>query len=171
MNGNIFQAVKDALHPRLDTVLPALLPGGKISGREYVCGSLQGGPGDSCKTNLDSGKGSDFATDESWGDVIGLWAKVRGIRQGEAARELAERYGVYLDDTPRTSKAVPSASPTAPVAPTEFTLIAPVPDNAPEPPRCHSQTLHLALLVSATDIAEMAVKKIVAAELEEALGQ
>ncbi len=33
------------------------------------------------------------------------------------------------------------------------------------------QTLHLALLVSATDIAEMAVKKIVAAELEEALGQ
>ena len=94
MSSSIFERVKEALHPRLDSILPDLLPDGRQNGREYVCGSLQGGPGDSCKTNLDTGKGSDFSTGESWKDVIDLWAKIRGIRQGEAAKELAERFGI-----------------------------------------------------------------------------
>ena len=71
---SIFEQVKAALAPRLSEVLAELLPGGRVSGREYVCASLQGGAGTSCATNLDTGKGSDFATGESWGDVIALAA-------------------------------------------------------------------------------------------------
>lgn len=64
---NIFEHVKVALTPRLPEVLVDLLPGGRVSGREYVCASLQGGVGTSCATNLETSKGSDFATGESWG--------------------------------------------------------------------------------------------------------
>ena len=126
---SIFDRLKESLPSRLDSVIQELLPGGRVSGREYICGSLQGGPGDSCRTNLDTGKGSDFATGESWGDIIALWAKIRSIRQGEAARELADKYGI-LDDAPQAPKV-------APAAPLGFTPILPVPDNAPEPPRHH----------------------------------
>jgi len=129
MSANIFEQVKDALHPRLDSVIPELLPGGRQNGREYVCGSLQGGPGDSCKTNLDTGRGSDFSTDESWGDVISLWSKIRNIRQGEAAKELADKYGIHLDGMPLAPKAVPPSA-----VPSAFTPIVPVPDNVPKPP-------------------------------------
>ena len=73
---SIFEQVKAALAPRLPEVLADLLPGGRISGRDYVCASLQGDAGTSCATNLETGKGSDFATGESWGDVIALAAKV-----------------------------------------------------------------------------------------------
>ena len=83
---SIFDQVKVALAARLPEVLAELLPGGRVSGREYVCASLQGGAGTSCATNLESGKGSDFATGESWGDVIALAAKVWSMRQGEALR-------------------------------------------------------------------------------------
>ena len=58
---SIFEQVKAALAPRLPEVLADLLPGGRVSGREYVCASLQGGAGTSCATNLETGKGSDFA--------------------------------------------------------------------------------------------------------------
>jgi hypothetical protein len=137
MSSNIFELVKDTLHPRLDSILADLLPGGRQIGREYVCGTLQGEPGDSCKTNLDTGKGSDFSTGESWGDVIGLWAKIRGIRQGEAAKELADRYSIRLHDAPSAPRSV--SSPTPAVASTIFAPILPVPDNAPDPPRSHPQ--------------------------------
>ena len=131
---SIFDKVKEALHPRLDSVISELLPGGRQNGREYICSSLQGGSGDSCKTNLDTGKGSDFSTGESWGDIIGLWAKVRNIRQGEAAKELAEKYDIRWDGAQQTSKAASS-----PAASAAFTPIVPIPDNTPEPPRVHPQ--------------------------------
>ena len=133
MTGNIFDCVKSALQGRLSDVIPELLPGGRRSGREYVCASLQGGPGTSCSTNLDTGMGKDFATDESWTDVIGLMAAIHGIRQSEAARELAERYGIYLD--------VPLSRPPCQAAgvTSVFASLAPVPETAPEPPRVHPQ--------------------------------
>ena len=55
----IFQEVKDGLQSRLVDVVQELLPGGRVSGKEYLCGSLQGGSGDSCRTNLETGVGSD----------------------------------------------------------------------------------------------------------------
>ena len=94
MSGNIFQEVKDGLQSRLPDVVQNLLPGGKISGKEYLCASLQGGNGESCRTNLETGKGSDFASGDAWGDIIGLAAKVWDMRQGEAARELKKQYNI-----------------------------------------------------------------------------
>ena len=126
---SIFDQVKAALAPRLPEVLAELLPGGRISGREYVCASLQGDAGTSCATNLETGKGSDFATGESWGDVIALAAKVWNMRQGEAAQELARLYHIDAGQNapqPLRQSAV-------------FTIILPVPESAPQPPRCHAQ--------------------------------
>lgn len=126
---SIFDQVKVALAARLPEVLAELLPGGRVSGREYVCASLQGGAGTSCATNLESGKGSDFATGESWGDVIALAAKVWSMRQGEAAQELARQYHI---DTGQNA-------PQSFRQPATFTVILPVPESTPQPPRCHAQ--------------------------------
>jgi putative DNA primase/helicase len=131
MSSNLFEQIREALQDRLDAVIPELMPGGRQRGREYVCASLQGGSGDSCSTNLDTGKGSDFATGEAWGDIVALAAKIWNCGQGEAARELAERYGITL------AASMPS-KPQQPT-PATFTPITPVPANAPEPPCNHSQ--------------------------------
>ncbi len=45
MTSSIFEQVKGALAGRMPEILQDLLPGGKISGREYLCGSLKGGVG------------------------------------------------------------------------------------------------------------------------------
>lgn len=90
-------------------VLADLLPGGRISGREYVCALLQGGAGTSCSTNLETGKGSDFATGESWGDVIALAAKVWSMRQGEAALELAQLYHIDAEQNAPQALRQPAA--------------------------------------------------------------
>ena len=135
MTENIFQAVKGGLQSRLADVVQDILPGGRVSGKEYVCGSLQGGNGDSCRTNLETGVGSDFATGDSWRDVIDLAAQAWNMRQSEAARELGKRYGIgpaHVSRPASTSSVVQSA-----VAP--FSLMLPVPDSAPEPPRSHPQ--------------------------------
>lgn len=125
----IFEQVKAALAPRLPEVLAELLPGGRVSGREYVCASLQGGVGTSCATNLETGKGSDFATGESWGDVIALAAKVWNMRQGEAAHELARLY--HIDAGQNAPQPFRQSA--------AFTVILPAPESAPQPPRCHVQ--------------------------------
>ena len=127
MTPSIFEQVKAALNPRLSEVLPDLLPGGKNSGKEYVCASLEGGQGSSCATNLETGTGSDFATGESWSDIIALAAKIWKVRQYDAAQELAKRYGISQ------GQAQPRPQPDV------FRPILPVPDAAPEPPRVHPQ--------------------------------
>lgn len=126
---SIFKQVKAALTPHLPELLAELLPGGRVSGREYVCASLQGGAGTSCATNLETGKGSDFATGESGGDGIALAAKVWNMRQGEAAQELARLY--HIDSGQN--------SPQPLRQPVTFRVILSVPDSAPQPPRCHAQ--------------------------------
>jgi hypothetical protein len=48
----------------------------------------------SFKINLTTGQWADFATGDRGGDIIGLAAYLRGIRQIEAARQLADLLGV-----------------------------------------------------------------------------
>ena len=105
---SIFDQVKAALALRLPEVLAELLPGA---------------------TNLESGKGSDFATGESWGDVIALAARVWSMRQGDAAQELARLYHI---DTGQNA-------PQSFRQPATFTVTLPVPESTPQPPRCHAQ--------------------------------
>lgn len=133
MNSDFFQAVKSALEPRLAAVAETLLPGGRIIGKEYVCGSLEGGEGKSCRINLQSGVGSDFATGETCSDIIDLAAKVWKMRPYEAAKELANQYGIEH----RSFGPVPLAKEAR--VGLDFTPILPVPKDAPEPTRRHSQ--------------------------------
>jgi hypothetical protein len=128
MNKDLFATVKTELSGRINEILEDLLPGGRIIGGEYVCGSLEGGGGQSCKTNLQSGVGADFATGHKWGNIIALAAQVWGKTQSEAARELAERYGVAIDkdriNRPKpTSQSIRSAESLIP--------IIPIPEDAP----------------------------------------
>lgn len=87
-----FKALNDSLLRQSSSLVPDWLPGGKIIGNEYACGSLRGGDGQSCRVNLETGKWADFATTDKGGDLISLYAAINSKTQIEAARALAEDY-------------------------------------------------------------------------------
>lgn len=89
-----FQRVNTAAIPRLGEVLPHWLPGGHVEGDEYVCGDISGAAGRSLSINMQTGVWRDFSGTDGGSDPISLWAAVRGIGQGEAARELARDLGI-----------------------------------------------------------------------------
>lgn len=91
-----FKGLGDALLQRAGEFLPGWLPGGRLIGREYTCGSLRGGRGDSMKVNVQTGQWAEFAGDEKGGDLISLYAKVENLPMGEAAKKLAAEIGFQL---------------------------------------------------------------------------
>ena len=86
--------VARAALPHLPALCQRWLPGGRREGREWVCGSLRGEPGRSCRVNLESGRWADFAGDARGGDAVSLAAAVAGVSQVEAARRLAAMLGL-----------------------------------------------------------------------------
>lgn len=93
---------KDELRARLldqlDAVLSYLFPHGKRQGSRFVIGNLQGAPGDSLVVELEGAKRGvwiDFATGEA-GDVLALWAAVRGFAQRSAFGELLDDICTWL---------------------------------------------------------------------------
>lgn len=91
-----FDRINEAAGRNGLAVLQALLPKGRIEGREWVFLSPRR-PDQrlgSCKVNIDSGKGGDFATGERFGDFVGAAAWVTGLSQRDAAIRLAESLGV-----------------------------------------------------------------------------
>ena len=129
MTANIFQDVKSCLQPKLAQIVADLLPGGRLHGKEYSCASLEGGEGNSCKTDIETGIGSDFATGETWSDIIALAALVWGVRQAESAKRLLDRYG----HSALNSSSCPCRKPAS------FAPILPIPEEAPLPPFHHPQ--------------------------------
>ena len=94
-----FAAVNAAALPALEALCARWLPGGRRIGAEWVCGSLSGEGGESCKVRLAGprrGRWADFATGARGGDVVSLAAAVAGISQAEAARRLVQMLGVEL---------------------------------------------------------------------------
>lgn len=82
--------VSRRLAERADEVARYLLPGGKLVGGEWRCGSVRGEPGRSLGVCLRGGKRglwADFSSGQS-GDLLDLWQAVRGL--GEFAAVLAE---------------------------------------------------------------------------------
>ncbi|GAB4356148.1 MAG: hypothetical protein Kow00114_06910 [Kiloniellaceae bacterium] len=91
-----FEAINRAALARLPELLGRWLPDGRRIGNEWVARNPNRAdkkPG-SFKINLGTGKWADFATGDGGGDVIALAAYLSGLRQGEAARRLADMLGV-----------------------------------------------------------------------------
>jgi predicted P-loop ATPase len=154
-----FHAVAQAALAAADRLVPQWLPGGKRAGHEWRCGSLAGDAGDSLGVNLRTGAWADFATDERGGDLISLYAAIRGIKPGAAARELAQQLGIEIESRagsskrPRTSaraigerrgrtsqEAGPTAQPGPPAASAEresWTDAGAWPPDGPPAPAAH----------------------------------
>lgn len=101
------QQVRDFLATRLATVITRLMPGGTIRGTEYYCGSIAGGPGRSCTTNLLTGAGSDDMTRQLWSDVIGLAQLIWNLAPLEAAQRLFMEFGPNNDPPPQPASCIP----------------------------------------------------------------
>lgn len=83
-----FQSLAAELLNQSRSLVPSWLPGGKIQGHEYCCGSISGGPGDSFRVNLDKGAWAEFSGDLKGGDLISLYAAIKGLSNGDAYKEL-----------------------------------------------------------------------------------
>jgi hypothetical protein len=91
-----FKNINHAAMQALPILLRRWLPDGKRRGSEWVARNPTRNdrrPG-SFKINLRTGRWADFAAGDKGGDVIGLYAYLRSIRQIDAARELGRLLGV-----------------------------------------------------------------------------
>lgn len=114
-----FFGLKQAILARAESLYPSWFPGGRKVGQEWVCGSIQGGPGESFKISFKTGMFCDFADPTvRGGDAIAARAIREGIGQFEAAKKIAREIGFeFLRE---------SAGP-----PVEFQIVAPPPGERP----------------------------------------
>lgn len=141
---NIKQIAQAAL-TSIDSVLNHWCAGGKRQGHEYV--TLNPTRSDSklgsFSVNLTTGAWGDFALDDKGGDLVALVAYIDGVKQGEAAKRLAqflginaENVGVYNRATSNRNEAS-DAKVSATSKKAEWVAVLPVPDDAPLPPSSH----------------------------------
>lgn len=104
-----FKDLNQRLLARVNTLVPLWLPGGKLSGREYVCGSIIGGQGESFSVNMETGVWAEFNGNmQKGGDLVSLYAAQRGMKQHEAAKELMQEMGIKTAEiVQRLPKIVP----------------------------------------------------------------
>jgi putative DNA primase/helicase len=115
----------------IDNVLAHLLPDGKREGSEYKARNPTRADNKtgSFSVNINTGAWADFATGDKGGDLVSLWAYVRGCKnQGEAAQQLAD----YIGTTPQEIAPTKSAGKGG-----DWRPVLPVPDTAPAPPVQH----------------------------------
>jgi twinkle protein len=88
--------ISQALTAQVETVAAMLLPGGKMSGREWEAGSVNGEAGRSlkvCVSGDKKGVWADFASGEG-GDLLDLWCLTKGLPLAEALKEAKKFLGV-----------------------------------------------------------------------------
>ncbi|WP_366654456.1 DUF6371 domain-containing protein [Fodinicurvata sp. EGI_FJ10296] len=142
-----FDSVARAALSASPGLLQQWFPAGRLSGRELAIGDLAGNPGDSCRINVETGKWADFATDHRGGDLVSLYAAMRGLEQGRACHELAGELGLVNGHEPATSNGAAAAKANGPAPKAKpaasgrkkvtWTPIHPVPDTAPRPSHHH----------------------------------
>lgn len=98
-----FDETASELLKRAELICRHLLPGGRREGHEYKAGDLLGSKGDSLSINIKTGVWKDFATDDGGGDLISLWAAVKGVRMGDAKAECE----AWLGKAPAPKPAAP----------------------------------------------------------------
>lgn len=118
-----FKGLNASLTANAWNLLPEWLPGGTRKGKEYVCGSIQGGEGSSFSVNLESGVWKEFGNGDQVGgsDLISLWAAIQGLPQGEAFKQLSEKYDGVRPQAKRDVACPPS-----------LTTAPPPPDSTPD---------------------------------------
>lgn len=95
-----FDGLSAALLPRLRDLLEQWLPGGRMVGKEYVCAGREGGEGRSLSINTTTGAWAEFSGDAKGGDPASLYAWIKGLKNGEAAKELAKEIGFQIQTEP-----------------------------------------------------------------------
>jgi hypothetical protein len=122
-----FDDVNHAALTRLPSLLVEWFPAGRLNGREFEIGDIQGHAGRSFKVNVDTGRWADFAGDVKGGDPVSLYAAFRGLTQGDAASELGRIVGVegasngnHQSASAQRSKGKQSAPPPKPLTLEEF---------------------------------------------------
>lgn len=120
-----FDAINAQLLPQLPALLRQWLPSGRVEAGEWVAlnPTRHDKKAGSFRINITTGRWADFATDDKGGDPVSLYAYIRGMSQGDAARDLAGQAGVTLEAPARRS--VPAPVPVLQLAPAD----------APPPPR------------------------------------
>ena len=90
-----FKKVKTALSGHENKILQRILPGGKQRGTQYVVlnPTRADTTAKSFKINTENWLWSDFATGDKGGDIISLYAYVKGMSQIKAAKELLAMVG------------------------------------------------------------------------------
>jgi hypothetical protein len=125
-----FKSLASELLAQAATLLQKWLPDGKHEGKEWVATNptrSDSKPG-SFKVCTRTGRWSDFAVGESGGDLISLYAYLRGLKPGEAYKELTGDAGGDISYTKNKDNARPKAF--------EETVEAIMPpDDAEEMPR------------------------------------
>ena len=104
-----FEGLASYLLQQINSFLTEWLPGGHLQGREYCCGDIRGGKGDSFRVNTQTGVWCEFAGDQRGGDLISLYAAINDKTQGEAYDALNQQYGYKLPMiVPPTETPVPA---------------------------------------------------------------
>lgn len=91
--------ISERLEREADRVCRYLLPGGKMDGGNWCVGSLAGEPGMSLRIQISGSKAGvwcDFASgaENAKGDLLDLWAAVKGVSLGAALKEAKSWLGI-----------------------------------------------------------------------------
>lgn len=92
--------ISQRLNLSADAVCRYLLPEGRKSGHDWTVGNVDGAAGDSlrvCVSGSKTGVGADFATGETFGDLLDLWMAVRGCDLKSAMDQALSFLGVVPD--------------------------------------------------------------------------
>jgi predicted P-loop ATPase len=87
-----FKSKVEALKPYQDSILFEICPGGEVRGTEYRASTISGGKGQSFSFNLRTGVWADFASGEKGSDIVSLYSKIKNINNGQALKELSDRF-------------------------------------------------------------------------------
>lgn len=129
----------------IERILSRWLPGGKMHGHEYqaINPTRTDSKLGSFSINCNTGAWSDFATGDKGGDLVALLAYLDGVKQGEAAKRLAEFLGLQQEKTDPAKRATSepnragnTITPTSKSKPA-WRALMPVPGDAPQPSQSH----------------------------------
>jgi hypothetical protein len=89
----MFDEINNQLLTNYESTLKQWFPNGRKRGYDFCVGSLAGEAGASLKVHLTKGVWKDFSTGQGGSDPVSLFAAIRGLSQGDAAKEL-KRSGI-----------------------------------------------------------------------------